>query len=92
MIRIDSYEDLTDDIVKWLSDYYWEHGIKAVVVGVSGGIDSAVVSSLCARTGLPTYVECMPLNSKFTNTKLSDVHSKGLAAVSYTHLTLPTKA
>ena len=79
MIRIDSYEDLTDDIVKWLSDYYWEHGIKAFVVGVSGGIDSAVVSSLCARTGLPTYVVCMPLNSKFTNTKLSDVHSKGLA-------------
>ena len=35
MIRIDSYEDLTDDIVKWLSDYYWEHGIKAFVVGVS---------------------------------------------------------
>ena len=79
MIRIDSYEDLTDDIVKWLSDYYWEHGIKAFVVGVSGGIDSAVVSSLCARTGLPTYVVCMPLNSKFTNTKLSDVHSKELA-------------
>ena len=28
MIRIDSYEDLTDDIVKWLSDYYWETCIK----------------------------------------------------------------
>ena len=79
MIRIDSYEDLTDDIVKWLSDYYWQHSMKAFVVGVSGGIDSAVVSSLCARTGLPTYVVCMPLNSKFTNTKLSDAHSKGLA-------------
>ena len=78
MIRIDSYEDLTDDIVKWLSDYYWEHGIKAFVVGVSGGIDSAVVSSLCARTGLPTYVVCMPLNSKFKNTTLSDAHSKAL--------------
>ena len=46
---------------------------------MSGGIDSAVVSSLCARTGLPTYVVCMPLNSKFDNSKLSDVHSKGLA-------------
>ena len=79
MIRIDSYEDLTDDIVKWLSDYYWQHSMKAFVVGVSGVIDSAVVSSLCARTGLPTYVVCMPLNSKFTNTKLSDAHSKGLA-------------
>jgi len=79
MIRIDSYEDLTDDIVRWLKDYYWQHSIDAFVVGVSGGIDSAVVSSLCARTGLPTYVVCMPLESKFENSKLSDIHSKGLA-------------
>ena len=79
MIRIDSYEDLTDDIVRWLKDYYWQYSMKAFVVGVSGGIDSAVVSSLCARTGLPTYVVCMPLDSKFANTKLSDIHSKGLA-------------
>ena len=79
MTRIDSYEDLTDNIVRWLKDYYYEHSIKAFVIGVSGGIDSAVVSSLCARTGLPTYVVCMPLASKFENSKLSDVHSKGLA-------------
>ena len=78
MTRIDSYEDLTDDIVRWLKDYYYAHAIKAFVVGVSGGIDSAVVSSLCARTGLPTYVVCMPLASKFKNTKLSDDHSKAL--------------
>ena len=79
MIRIDSYEDLTDNIVRWLKDYYFDNDIDAFVVGVSGGIDSAVVSSLCARTGLPTYVVCMPLDSKFENSKLSDVHSKGLA-------------
>ena len=78
MTRIDSYEDLTDNIVGWLKDYYWQHSIKAFVVGVSGGIDSAVVSSLCARTGLPTYVVCMPLESKFENTRLSDAHSKAL--------------
>ena len=79
MTRIDSYEDLTERIVGWLKDYYWQYSIDAFVVGVSGGIDSAVVSSLCARTGLPTYVVCMPLDSKFENSKLSDVHSKGLA-------------
>ena len=78
MTRIDSYEDLTDNIVDWLKDYYWKNNVKAFVVGVSGGIDSAVVSSLCARTGLPTYVVCMPLESKFSNTKLSDAHSKAL--------------
>ena len=79
MTRIDSYEDLTDKIVGWLKDYYFDNDIDAFVVGVSGGIDSAVVSSLCARTGLPTYVVCMPLESKFENSKLSDVHSKTLA-------------
>ena len=78
MIRIDSYEDLTDRIVRWLKDYYFDNDKDAFVVGVSGGIDSAVVSSLCARTGLPTYVVCMPLESKFENSKLSDIHSKGL--------------
>ena len=78
MTRIDSYEYLTDNIVDWLKDYYYENNVKAFVVGVSGGIDSAVVSSLCARTGLPTYVVCMPLESKFENSRLSDVHSKAL--------------
>ena len=78
MTRIDSYEDLTDKIVGWLKDYYFDNDIDAFVVGVSGGIDSAVVSSLCARTGLPTYVVCMPLDSKFENSKLSDAHSKAL--------------
>ena len=80
MIRIDSYEDLTDKIVGWLKDYYFDNDIDAFVVGVSGGIDSAVVSSLCTRTGLPTYVVCMPLDSKFENSKLSDAHSKALVA------------
>ena len=79
MTRIDSYEDLTEKIVGWLKDYYYDNNsVKAFVVGVSGGIDSAVVSSLCARTGLPTYVVCMPLESKFENTRLSDAHSKAL--------------
>ena len=77
--RIESYEDLTDNIVRWLKDYYWMHNIKSFVVGVSGGIDSAVVSSLCARTGLPTYVVCMPLDSTHANSRLSEEHAKKLA-------------
>ena len=78
MNRIESYEDLTDRIVRWLKDYYWENNIKAFVVGVSGGIDSAVVSTLCAKTGLPTYAVTMPLHSKEENTELSEAHAYGL--------------
>ena len=89
MIRIKSYEDLTKDIVKWLADYYWMHSgnIKAFVVGVSGGIDSAVVSTLCAETGLPTYVMTMPLHSKEENTELSELHAYGLVE-KYSNVTL----
>ena len=87
MIRIDSYEDLTDRIVGWIKDYYWENNIKALVVGVSGGIDSAVVSTLCAKTGLPTYVLTMPLHSKEENTELSELHAYGLVE-KYSNVTL----
>ena len=87
MNRIESYEDLSYKIVRWLKDYYWQYGIKAFVVGVSGGIDSAVVSTLCAKTGLPTYVMTMPLHSKEDNTELSELHAYGLVE-KYSNVTL----
>ena len=83
MIRIDDYEQLKTRIVNWIKDYYWKYNIKALVVGVSGGIDSAVVSTLCAETGLPTYVLTMPLHSKEENTKLSDAHAAALVEKYY---------
>ena len=78
MNRIKDYGQLAFDIDRWLKDYYYMYAIKAFVVGVSGGIDSAVVSTLCAKTELPTYVLTMPLHSKEGNTKLSDAHAKAL--------------
>ena len=78
MNRIKNYDRLAFDIDRWLKDYYYMHSIKAFVVGVSGGIDSAVVSTLCAKTELPNYVLTMPLHSKEGNTKLSDAHAKAL--------------
>ena len=83
MIRIDDYEELKTKIVNWISDYCWKYNIKALVVGVSGGIDSAVVSTLCAETGLPTYVLTMPLHSKEGNTELSDAHAEALVEKYY---------
>ena len=82
-----NYKQLELDIVGWLKDYYWMNSIKAFVVGVSGGIDSAVVSTLCARTGLPTYVLTMPLHSKEDNTILSDAHAYQLVE-KYSNVTL----
>ena len=80
MNRIEDYSHLKFNICRWLSDYYWMQSgnIKAFVVGVSGGIDSSVVSTLCAETQLPTYVLTMPLHSKKENTELSDAHASQL--------------
>ena len=87
MIRIDDYEELKTKIVNWISDYCLKYDIKSLVVGVSGGIDSAVVSTLCAETGLPTYVLTMPLHSKEENTELSELHAYGLVE-KYSNVTL----
>lgn len=49
-------------IVKWLSDYAEAAAMDGFVVGVSGGIDSAVTSTLCAMTGKPTLCLDMPIH------------------------------
>lgn len=48
-------------IVRWLKSYAKSAKISTFVVGISGGIDSSVVSALCARTGLKTIVVQMPI-------------------------------
>ena len=78
MNRITYYPELKTRIVSWIKDYAIVNNIKSLVVGVSGGIDSAVVSTLCAETGLPTYVLSMPLLSKVDSDKLSDSHANTL--------------
>ena len=50
-----------DFIVDWLNRYTDKTGIKGFVIGVSGGIDSAVTSTLCAKTGKNIIVLNMPI-------------------------------
>ncbi len=49
-------------IVNWLKTYATNAGVKGFVVGVSGGIDSAVTSALAARTGLRVICLEMPIH------------------------------
>ena len=44
MNRIEDYEVLKKRIVDWIKNYAESNGIKSLVVGVSGGIDSSVSS------------------------------------------------
>ena len=79
MNRIIDYENLALKIEIWIKTYVNQHTIKSLVVGVSGGIDSAVVSTLCAKTGIPTIAVGMPLNSKLNNTRLSNLQLEFLS-------------
>ena len=74
MNRIEDYEVLKNRIVEWIRNYAESNGIKSLVVGVSGGIDSAVTSTLAAETGLMTYCIGMPLLQKEEQESLSDIH------------------
>ena len=55
-------EKVIDHIVNWLKDYSDKSGTNGFVIGVSGGIDSAVTSTLCARTGKDVLVLEMPIH------------------------------
>lgn len=43
------YEKICDEIVTWLREYADRAGAKGFILGLSGGIDSAVVAALCKR-------------------------------------------
>jgi len=51
-----------DHIVNWLKNYADNSKMEGFVIGISGGIDSAVTSTLCAKTGLPTLCVEMPIH------------------------------
>ena len=53
--------EVADHIASWLTDYAERSGMRGFVVGVSGGIDSAVTSTLAAMTGRPLLTVEMPI-------------------------------
>jgi NAD+ synthase len=55
-------EKIINHIVNWLSEYLESSHQKGFVIGISGGIDSAVTSTLCAKTGFPVLCLEMPIH------------------------------
>lgn len=80
MNRITDYENLSSKIEDWIKNYSISNNIDNLVVGVSGGIDSAVVSTLCARTGMKTTVVDLPIKSNPENTKFSELQISNLTS------------
>lgn len=55
-------QEVATYIVDWLKNYANNARVNGFIVGVSGGIDSAVTSTLCAQTGLKTICVEMPIH------------------------------
>ncbi|WP_158840710.1 NAD(+) synthase [Polaribacter sp. L3A8] len=55
-------EKVAEYIIKWLKEYAENAKVKGFVIGISGGIDSALTSTLCAKTGFPTLCVEMPIH------------------------------
>ena len=67
-------------IQDWIENYCKNTSFdpKALIVGISGGIDSSVVSTLCAKTGRKTIVLTMPINQIKSQHDLSLHHASWL--------------
>ena len=65
-----------DYISDWIKDYAISISSQPVslVIGVSGGIDSAVTSALCAKTGFKTIAISMPIKQNSSQHDLSLKH------------------
>ena len=70
--------EVNDFIVNWLKQYAVNANVNGFVVGISGGVDSAVTSALCAQTGLPTWCVEMPIHQAVSQINRGREHIAGL--------------
>ena len=68
------YDLIIEQIVNWLGEYSKKSKTKGFVVGISGGVDSALTSTLCAKTGLPTLCLDMPISQSNTEISRAENH------------------
>ena len=73
-------EQVANYIVAWLKNYCLEAHQDGFIVGISGGVDSALTSTLCAHTGLPTLLVSMPIHQKQDQLTRARQHMEWLSA------------
>lgn len=71
-------EKVVNHIVNWLKDYATNAKVNGFVVGISGGIDSAVTSTLCALTGLDVLCIEMPIHQAESHVSRAQEHIEQL--------------
>ena len=77
---------VSEYIVSWIDNYIIESGVKGIVVGVSGGVDSALTSTLCAETGQNVLCLEMPIYQNKDQVSRSEKHIDWLKS-KYTNVT-----
>lgn len=71
-------EKVNNHIVEWLKDYANNAKANGFVIGISGGVDSAVTSTLCAQTGLQVLCVEMPIHQSETQVARGREHIEQL--------------
>jgi NAD+ synthase len=71
-------EKVNGHIVEWLKDYANNAKANGFVIGISGGVDSAVTSTLCAQTGLKVLCVEMPIHQSETQVSRGREHIEQL--------------
>ena len=67
-------EKVSTEIVNWLKTYAENANVNGFVLGISGGIDSALTSTLCAQTGLKTLCIEMPIHQAESHVNRAKEH------------------
>lgn len=67
-------QETIDYIVDWLKNYVNQNNLQGFILGISGGIDSALTSTLCAKTGLPLLCVEMPIHQEVSQVDLAKEH------------------
>ncbi len=57
-------QGIQEHIVSWLDDYVTKANMQGFIVGVSGGVDSALTSTLCALTNKKVILLNLPIRQK----------------------------
>ena len=72
-------KDVAKYIIDWLTSYIEDAKLDGFVIGVSGGIDSALTSTLCAMSGKPTLCLVMPIHQEKNQVHRAKVHTAWLS-------------
>lgn len=67
-------QEVATYISNWLKDYVINSPLEGFVIGISGGIDSAVTSALCAQTGKKTVLISMPIHQQQDQLERANEH------------------